>query len=164
MHLSWLVWWSKGFFRMAGQRRQWEGARAAQKGWDTVVIIKLDKKREGRDGGQPGCYKRAKTLFWVEQWCVEAVALSHVHVWARVAVLSSVYVCARGYVSAWDDEFSTPVFKEPSVLLLLQSHFLSSFLSLFTYQPKVTLSLSLLFWTHTHTLSLSPGGTVSFCI
>lgn len=34
---------------------------------DSVVIIKLDKKGEGRDGGQQGCYKRAKRVFWVEQ-------------------------------------------------------------------------------------------------
>lgn len=44
---------------------QWEGAAVEKKG--EIVIIRLDKKREGRDGGQHGCYKRAKRLFRVEQ-------------------------------------------------------------------------------------------------
>lgn len=41
------------------------GAVVEKKG--EIVIIRLDKKREGRDGGQHGCYKRAKRLFRVEQ-------------------------------------------------------------------------------------------------
>lgn len=32
-----------------------------------IVIIKLDKKGEERDGGQQGCYKGGKRLFRVEQ-------------------------------------------------------------------------------------------------
>lgn len=59
-----------------------EAAGRGQSYTDSVVIIKLDKKREGRDGGQHGRYKSAKRLFWVEQWCIETVAQGHVRVCA----------------------------------------------------------------------------------
>lgn len=82
---------SSGFGGTLGRGQSWIER------WDTVVIIKLDKKREGTDGGQPGCYKRAKTLFWVERWCVEAVTQSPVHNSACVTVL--VCECVHLWVS-----------------------------------------------------------------
>lgn len=44
---------------------QREGATVEKRG--ERVIIRLDKKREGRDGGQHGRYKGGKRLFRVEQ-------------------------------------------------------------------------------------------------
>lgn len=44
---------------------QWEGATVEKRG--EIVIIRLEKKMEGRDGGQHGCYKGGKRLFRVEQ-------------------------------------------------------------------------------------------------
>lgn len=44
---------------------QWEGATVEKRG--EIVIIRLEKKMEGRDGGQRGCYKGGKRLFRVEQ-------------------------------------------------------------------------------------------------
>lgn len=121
--------------------------------WDTVIIIKLDKKREGRDGGQPGCYKRAKTLFWVEQWCVEAVAWSHVQVCGCVTMLVCVCVCLWVSVSMRRWVFNPSI--QGAKCPLTASKSLSLLLPLFTHQPKVTLSLSLLF--QTHTLFLTRG-------
>jgi len=45
--------------------QSWEGARVEKRG--EIVIIRLDKKREERDGGQHGCYKGVKRLFRVER-------------------------------------------------------------------------------------------------
>lgn len=42
---------------------QWEGATVEKRG--EIVIIRLDKRREGRDGGQR--YKGGKRLFRVGQ-------------------------------------------------------------------------------------------------
>lgn len=41
------------------------GATVEERG--EIVIIRLDKRREGRDGGQRGCYEGGKRLFRVEQ-------------------------------------------------------------------------------------------------